>query len=199
MGTFDGEQFTLTQVPARADACRRRSPTPSPALARSRPGAGWSPTPRCATQEAFDSPRPMPPPSPDDAGLWIDQLQDPAGESGLDPATFVLNVTFTGDLARHEAALRDLRRPFVRERGGEAGRRTGGHRRRAARWCSTPPRPRPPGSTPGGVPRTPPTCVRNVVVATVFAVTGDGQAWVDARYGAGAVVLSSMLSAVEVP
>ena len=35
-------------------------------------------------------------------------MQDPAGEGGFDPAAFVLNVTFTGDPAEHEAALREI-------------------------------------------------------------------------------------------
>jgi hypothetical protein len=49
---------------------------------------------------------------PDFAGAWLDQPIDPVSESGSseevdDPAKVVLNLRFTGDLARHEAEARE--------------------------------------------------------------------------------------------
>jgi hypothetical protein len=46
---------------------------------------------------------------PDFGGIWIDQpipVADPTPRN--DPQHYVLNVTFTGDLARHEAELRKV-------------------------------------------------------------------------------------------
>lgn len=199
VGTFDGEQFTLTQAPARADGPPAPEPDPF-ASPCPEPSGGWVVTDAAlATADAFGAAQAYAAAQPEYAGLWIDQLQDPVGEAGFDPATFILNVTFTGDLAQHEAALREIyggplcvsgaERPAAELEAIVAGlgvaldsaeaEAAGIYARGGASYATD--------------------VMRNVVVATVFAVTGDGQAWVDARYGAGAVVLSSMLSAVEVP
>jgi hypothetical protein len=199
VGTFDGEQFTLTQAPAPAEG--RPAPEPDPfASPCPEPSGGWVVTDASlATEAAFGAAQAYATAQPDNAGLWIDQLQDPAGEAGLDPATFVLNITFTGDLAGHEAALRAIY-------GGPLC--VGGAARSAAELDTivaglpvvlASAEAEAVGIYASGGASYATDVVRNVVVATVFAVTGDGQAWVDARYGAGAVVLSSMLTAVEVP
>jgi hypothetical protein len=45
---------------------------------------------------------------PDFAGVWVAYLQPMGGNVAEDPGEMVLNVAFTGDLARHRAALRRL-------------------------------------------------------------------------------------------
>jgi hypothetical protein len=197
VGTFDGEQFTLTRAPERAADQPAPEPDPfaSPCL---EPSGGWVVTdPGHATQEAFDAAQSYAAAQPEYAGLWIDQLGAPAVEGGFDAASFVLNVTFTGDPAGHEAALREIY-------GGPLC--VGGAERSAAELDSVV------AGLPvvlasaeaeaagiyarmGGTYAT--DVMHNVVVATVFAVTGDGQEWVDARYGPGVVELSSMLTPVE--
>ena len=64
--------------------------------------------PALATQEAFEAARVYAEAQPDYAALWIDYLVEPTEEVDLGPATFVLNVRFTGNLAGHEAALREI-------------------------------------------------------------------------------------------
>lgn len=44
---------------------------------------------------------------PDQAALWVDQ-SGPPGERAPAPGDLVLNVAFTGDLARHEAELSEV-------------------------------------------------------------------------------------------
>jgi hypothetical protein len=43
---------------------------------------------------------------PDFAGMWISYLAPMGGNVAEDSGEFVLNVAFTGDLARHQAQLR---------------------------------------------------------------------------------------------
>ena len=45
---------------------------------------------------------------PDFAGVWVAYLQPMGGNVAEDPGEMVLNVAFTGDLARHRAELRRL-------------------------------------------------------------------------------------------
>jgi hypothetical protein len=198
-GTFDGEQFTLTQAPERADG--QPAPEPDPfASPCPEPSGGWViADAERATEAAFDAAQAYAAAQPEYAGLWIDQLGTIAGEGGFDVASFVLNVTFTGRVADHEAALREIYGgPLCVSRAERSAAEldaivaglpvvlASAEAEAAGIYASV-------GASYGT------DMVRNVVVATVFAVTGDGQAWVDARYGAGAVVLSSMLSELEVP
>jgi hypothetical protein len=199
VGTFDGEQFTLTQAPERADdePASEVDPFASPCP---EPSGGWVVIDAGrATQGGFDAAQSYAAAQPEYAGLWIDQLGATVGEGGFDAASFVLNVTFTGDPAGHEAALREIY-------GGPLC--VGGAERTAAELDSIAAElptvlSSAEAEAAGIYARTGASyatdVMRNVVVATVFAVIGDGQAWVDARYGAGTVVLSSMLSALEVP
>ena len=152
-----------------------------------------------ATQEAFDAVQAYALTQPEYAGLWIDQLQDPVGESGFDVASFVLNVTFTGDPARHEAALREIYGGPLCVSGAERSAAELDEIRAGLPVVLASAEAEAAGIYASGGASYGTDVTRNVVVATVFAVTGDGQAWLDARYGAGAVVLSSMLSVVEVP
>ena len=112
-GTFDGTKFTLSE-PAKSDGGTDPSSSPpsmpdftSPCPA---PAGGWKALdPANATEDAFSRATELASKEPDFGGLWIDQpvpVADPTPRN--DPQRYVLNVTFTGDLARHEAALRKV-------------------------------------------------------------------------------------------
>ena len=112
VGTWDGEQLTLTEPPG--------PPTPTPpdhgavdlTTPCPPPPGGWQVVdaskldgPGAALEHASAQ--------PDFAGAWLDQSTDPAAaeeepdeEAVDDPAEVVLNLRFTGDLPRHEAEVR---------------------------------------------------------------------------------------------
>lgn len=114
VGTYDGEAFTLTEPPTDS----RPAPTepegaydfttPCP-----EPEGGWASEvtdPARATQDAV-SPASEYASAQDDYGaLWLDWIgDDPTSEEqAMEPGAFVLNAAFTGDLAEHEARLREL-------------------------------------------------------------------------------------------
>jgi hypothetical protein len=116
VGTWDGEALTLTEPPrapepegAEPDDTQFDTPCPTPA-------GGWGvvdePT---ATQEAMDRAAAYARSQPDVGGVWLDQSINPAAqrepideEAMNDPRRLVLNLSFTGDLARHEAAVRQV-------------------------------------------------------------------------------------------
>ncbi len=108
VGTFDGETFTLTRPPAEPEPAEAIDEDPF-ATPCPEPAGGWVVTdPALATEEAFEAARVYAEAQPGYAALWIDYLVDPSEGIDLGPATFVLNVQFTGDLAGHEAALRAM-------------------------------------------------------------------------------------------
>ena len=115
VGTWDGEVFTLTEPPAEptrvdppADDDRFATPCPEPE-------GGWQVVdPATATDAAMQAAIEYAEAQPDVGGVWLDQSINPASpreqpdEGAMnDPGRLVLNVTFTGDLERHEAELRD--------------------------------------------------------------------------------------------
>ena len=197
VGTFDGATFTLTQSPAPAGDGQGSAPHPDFTSPCPVPSGGWVVTdPALATQEAFDAAQAYAASQPGHAGLWIDQLGEVAGEGGFDPAGFVLNVTFTGELAAHETALRAIYGGPLCVSGAE---------RSAAELEAilgeipavlTTPEAEAAGIYAGTGAGYYTDISRDVVVAEVFAVTGDGQAWVDARFGPGVVELYSVLTPV---
>ena len=81
------------------------SPCPTPA-------GGWRPvTPAKATMDTENSVIGLARSDPDFGGLWLDQSYIQPGDpvdAWNDPKKYVLNVTFTKDLARHEADLRKV-------------------------------------------------------------------------------------------
>ena len=117
VGTWDGEALTLTEPaaspepPDPTDRDQPRFSTPCP-----EPEAGWkvvdeSATSEQAMQAAIEYARSQ----STVGGVWMDQSinpvfdENPIDESRTnDPATFILNVSFTGDLEAHEAAIREL-------------------------------------------------------------------------------------------
>lgn len=115
IGTWDGATFTLTEAPAEPtmaeppdEADRLASPCPEP-------DGGWQVVdPATATDAAMQAAIEYANAQPDVGGIWVDQSINPAGreeepdERAMnDPARLVLNITFTGDLERHEEAIRE--------------------------------------------------------------------------------------------
>jgi hypothetical protein len=112
VGKFDGKTFTLTE-PAKANDGRFNphydmpdftSPCPVPK-------GGWvSADPSRATDGAMQAVNQLVAADPDFGGLWIDQAEPSmaGGTPASDPQKYVLNVKFTKDLGRHEAAIRKI-------------------------------------------------------------------------------------------
>ena len=111
-GTLQGTTLTLTAPPV-PGAAGQQTPlaqdfsTPCP-----EPEGGWRPVdPARATEEARGAALELARASADYAGGWIDQSYLPDGappEQANDPQRYVLDLLFTGDLAAHEAAVREV-------------------------------------------------------------------------------------------
>jgi hypothetical protein len=197
VGTFDGENFTLTRAPAEPEPviAPEEDPfaTPCP-----EPDGGWVVTdPDLATMEAFEAARRYADAQPDYAALWIDYLVEPSEEVDLGPATFVLNVRFTGNLAGHEAALREIYGgplcvTLASAQVTEAELRS--IQEQVHLGLDTPEAVAA-GIYAGHGQGTGVDTLRGVVVATVFVVLDDAaaQAWLDAKWGPGLVEVSGML------
>jgi len=192
VGYFDGETFTLSRPPAESEPVIPPDEDPF-ATPCSEPDGGWVVTdPALATEEAFGAAQRYAEGQADYSSLWIDYLMDPPDETDLGPAAFVLNVRFTGDLAGHEAALREIYGgPLCVTQGTRTqaeleailagvGVALDSAEARAAGIF-------------GPVSAYAIDTMREVVVATVFLVTEGGQAWADERWGPGLVDISGML------
>jgi hypothetical protein len=186
-GTFDGHTFTLTE-PAKVND-GRYSPHPSTPDFTSpcpAPAGGWRPVdPAKATDDAFQAVNAKVSNDPDFAGLWIDQKVTPTAQTPMnDPTTFVVNVRFTKDLARHEADIRTVW-------GGAL--------------CVSPARhslaeltgiqsalSREPGINYGSI-----DIITGTVHIGVFVATQARQRELDAQYSAGLVILSGVLEPID--
>lgn len=119
VGTYDGEaqSFTLTE-PARSPEPATTDPDPgvdttSPCPP---PEGGWQVVdPQTATDEAMSAAIEHARAQPDVGGVWVDQSINPAANAEVvdewamnDPERLVLNISFTGDLDRHEAEIRAI-------------------------------------------------------------------------------------------
>jgi hypothetical protein len=105
VGNFDGTSFTVLETgdyrPPESPAMDFTPPCPEPA-------GGWVATDPSRTSEddriaamlAAEAEQ-------DSAGFWIDYTVEPS-EGELGPDAIVVIATFTGDLERHEADLREL-------------------------------------------------------------------------------------------
>jgi hypothetical protein len=115
-GTYDAakNRFTLTEPAAKPvestatpDSATDAMGSPCPT-----PAGGWRPVnPAKATMDTENTVIGMARSDPDFGGLWLDQSYIQPGDpmdSWNDPTKYVLNVTFTKDLARHEAELRKV-------------------------------------------------------------------------------------------
>ena len=115
VGTWDGEALTLTEPPSdpqRPDVERDRDRFASPCP---EPDGGWQVVDlTTATDAAMQEAMAYAEAQPSVGGVWIDQSINPAAQGDQvdeermnDPSWLVLNVTFTDDLAAHEAAMRE--------------------------------------------------------------------------------------------
>jgi hypothetical protein len=110
VGAYDGASFTVSRAdpaPAasRPPAEERFKDEPRPACAE--PEGGWElPDPARRSERFLEPVTRAARAQPDFAGLWISYLAPMGNNVAEDPGEFVLNVAFTGDLARHQAELR---------------------------------------------------------------------------------------------
>jgi hypothetical protein len=110
VGTYDGASFTVGRAdpaPAasRPSAEERFKDEPKPACPE--PAGGWAvPDPARRSERHLEPVQRLARATPDFAGLWLSYLAPMGGNVAADPGEFVLNVAFTGDLARHQAELR---------------------------------------------------------------------------------------------
>ena len=110
VGTYDGATFTVSRAdlapPASGRAPRSDSGT-SPGRCARNPEGGWElPDPSPALGTLLEPVDRLARAAPDFAGLWISYLAPMGNNVAEDPGEFVLNVAFTGELARHQAQLR---------------------------------------------------------------------------------------------
>lgn len=118
VGTWADGTFTLTEPP-RAPAREAEDPVPTSTTPCREPAGGWqvvdaATTTQAAQEATIEAARAQ----PDFSGAWVDQSINPAYADGEltpdeeeamnDPAHLILDVRFTGDVARHEADLRAL-------------------------------------------------------------------------------------------
>jgi hypothetical protein len=110
VGTYDGASFTVIRAdlapPASPPSAEERFKNdPKPACPE--PGGGWElPDPARRSERYLEPVTQAARAQPDFAGLWISYLAPMGTNVAEDPGEFVLNVAFTGDLARHQVELR---------------------------------------------------------------------------------------------
>jgi hypothetical protein len=189
VGTFDGKTFTPTQ-PARSPDVPPSTPVtgtgPDFTTPCAEPRGGWKPVDRDkATDAAFNAAVEKANGDPDFGGLWIDEpaaALDPTPHN--EPQRMVLNVTFTKDLDRHEAELREVW-------GGSLcvslAKHTEAELRRIQDELT-----KEPGAVSSGADATTGTVNLGVLVALE-----SRQRDLDARYGAGVVVLQGLLQPID--
>ncbi|MDK3256076.1 hypothetical protein [Blastococcus capsensis] len=111
-GTWDGEQLTVTERPARPEPLDGHSGDEPFATPCEPPAGGWAVVdPSTATQDHMDTAIEYARAQPTHAGVWLDQLappEQPVREERFDPADAVLNMRFTGDLERIQREVREL-------------------------------------------------------------------------------------------
>lgn len=119
VGTYDDETqtFTLTEPP-RAPEPVTQDPDPGVDISTPcpLPDSGWHVVdPATATDAAMSAAIQHARAQPDVGGVWVDQSINPAADAEVidemamnDPQRLVLNISFTGDLERHEAEIREI-------------------------------------------------------------------------------------------
>jgi hypothetical protein len=113
VGAYDGHTFTVAEAGPPQEGESRQveeqdrftPPCPEP------PGGWTAPDPERATHEQMGDAAIAAQEEPDFAAIWVgypykDPSETPPGKMG--PNDIVLNVAFTGDLARHERELREI-------------------------------------------------------------------------------------------
>jgi hypothetical protein len=196
-GTFDDarNRFTLTGPaisPESAPPGQLPAPEPVPDLGTPcpPPPGGWRPVnPALATSGAQERAIGLAQAKPEYAGAWLDQSYLSPGapmEEANDPKRFVLNVRFTGDLRRHEA---DLRRVWGGALCVSQAKRSMADLRRIQNELSS--------RDPKAMISSAANDLTNTVEVTVFLARESQQRDLDARYGAGTVVLNGWLRPID--
>jgi hypothetical protein len=110
VGTYDGASFTVVRVdlaplvrrPSREERFKHEPKSPCP-----EPEGGWPvPDPARRSERNLEPLTRAARAQPDFAGVWLSYLEPMGHNVAEDPGEFVVNVAFTGDLARHQAELR---------------------------------------------------------------------------------------------
>jgi hypothetical protein len=110
VGTYDGASFTVIREerpppvsqPSAAERFKDEPKSPCP-----QPEGGWAvPDPARRSERYLEPVTRAARAQPDFAGLWLSYLAPMGHNVAEDPGEFVLNVAFTGELARHETQLR---------------------------------------------------------------------------------------------
>ena len=110
VGSYDGASFTVTRAapvpPAGAPSAEERfADEPKPGCAE--PAGGWAvPNPARRSERDLGPVSTAARAQPDFAGLWLSYLAPMGANVAENTGEFVLNVAFTGDLARHTTQLR---------------------------------------------------------------------------------------------
>jgi hypothetical protein len=110
VGTYDGAWFTVIRAdrppPVRRPSHEERFKD-APKSPCAEPEGGWQmPDPARRSERFLEPVTRAARAEPDFAGLWLSYLAPMGHNVAEDPGEFVLNVAFTGDLARHETRLR---------------------------------------------------------------------------------------------
>lgn len=119
VGTWDGDSLTLTEPPrdpVEDDASRIDDPSDQFTTPCETPEGGWSVVdPILTSDDAMRQAISYSRSQSDVGGVWVDQSinptagQEPVDEMAMnDPNKTILNLSFTGDLERHRAAVRDI-------------------------------------------------------------------------------------------
>jgi hypothetical protein len=112
-GRFEGERFVLSEPPDRPVPVAPMVDGLDFSTVCPPPPDGWAVLDESTTtEEALDAARRYVESRSDAAGFWIDWSGIPSGGGGdapmNDPRGAILNARFTGDLAAHETALRQV-------------------------------------------------------------------------------------------
>jgi hypothetical protein len=111
-GTYDGGSLTVISAslaPKPAPPSHEESFLQEPKSPCPEPPGGWAlPDPKRAGEADLDRVARAARRQPDYAGTWLSYLAPMGNNVAEDPGRFVLNLTFTGDLARHDLELRAL-------------------------------------------------------------------------------------------
>jgi hypothetical protein len=119
VGTWADGTFTLTEPPRAPEARDDEPAAPDASTPCPEPAGGWAVVDASTTtQAAQDAAMAAAQSQEDFSGAWVDQSINPSyadGEVSVgdepamnDPAHLIVNVRFTGDVARHERELRAL-------------------------------------------------------------------------------------------
>jgi hypothetical protein len=110
VGAYDGASFTVTRAalapPERQPSAQEQfKHEPKPGCPE--PAGGWAvPDPARRSEPYLEPVTRVARAQPDFAGVWLSYLAPMGDNVAEEPGEFVLNVAFTGELARHEAELR---------------------------------------------------------------------------------------------